>query len=699
MTPSARLLRASTAMTLLLPLLAAPALAQSPAPSGTTATGTTATGTTVPGTATAVPTYSMGAVTATADRTEKAAIDTAAPVSVRTGEELERSLPSNVSDLLSGIPGVTAYQTAGQPGTKINIRGLQDFGRINVMVDGARQNFQRSSHGQNTVVFIDPDLIGQVDVVRGPSAVVYGSGAIGGVVNFQTKDAKDLLRKGQTVGGQATAVYGDNAAERRGSLSGYAVADWADVVASVSGSDRGNFKGGDGQKVNASGWESQSALGKITLSPNDAHQLRLTAMRSSFDYTAGSGTTADALETDATTFTLRHRFTPESTRLVDLTANLTYTNTDQNETRTGSSSRGRKTHVQVVTPGIDLFNTARFDTGSIGHVLTVGGDAFHDDVTATRGAGSLEFTPGGERTIAGAYVQDELALTDRLSLTGALRFDTYDMQSGSLSVEDTALSPKMTLGYRLTPALQVYGSWAQAFRAPSITETLISGTHPAPAPFRFVPNPGLRPETAESVELGTNVKLDNLALPNDRLQWKTSVYYSEVQDYITQYYNQVRNGNTINYAASTYGYRNEAEVTLQGIESEVVYDAGFAYAGLTLTSAQGENTKTNKKLTSGLGNRASLTLGARDRSNGLDGGWKMDGRLGLDGAHDSADGGQAGGYLLHGLYVGYTPPELDDRLTLRASVDNLFNAEHRDRLKTDTLEQGRTVKVGGTVRF
>ena len=252
MTRTARLLRASTAMALLSPLLtAAPALAQSA--TAQSPTGQSATTQAAPA---AVPTYSMGAVTATADRTEKAAIDTTAPVSVRTSEELDRTMPSTVTDLLSGIPGVTAYQTAGQPGTKINIRGLQDFGRVNVMVDGARQNFQRSSHGQNTTVFIDPDLIGQVDVVRGPSAVVYGSGAIGGIVNFQTKDAKDLLRKGQTFGGQVTGIYGDNSAERRGAISGYAVADWADVVASVSGSDRGNFKGGDGKKVDASGWES-----------------------------------------------------------------------------------------------------------------------------------------------------------------------------------------------------------------------------------------------------------------------------------------------------------------------------------------------------------------------------------------------------------------------------------------------------------
>lgn len=693
---TARLLTGTTALTAAA-LLTTAALAQSTPAAGPAATATGAQ--TTQATQATAPAYSMGAVTATADRTEKTAIDTTAPVSVRTLEDLQKDQPSSVSDMLRGIPGLTAYQTAGQPGTKINIRGLQDFGRINVMVDGARQSFQRSSHGESTMVFLDPELVSQVDVVRGPSAVVYGSGAIGGVVNFQTKDAKDLLRPGQSFGGQASGQWGSNAGEGRGTLSAYGLADWADAVASLSYSDRGSYKGGDGKTVPRSGWSTASGLAKLTLTPNDAHQIRLSGLRSRFEYDAGSATATDELTTTTDTFGLRHRFTPESTRLIDLTTNLTYSTTDQDETRKNGSLAGRDTTVTVKTPGIDIFNTSRFETGSVGHALTVGGDAFHDDVSTSRASGPLEFTPSGERTLIGAYVQDEITLNERVTLTTALRFDSYSMDGDAASMDDTALSPKITLGYEVIPGMQVYGSWSQAFRAPSITETLISGNHPAPAAFKFVPNPGLKPETAENFEFGTNVKAHDLALSGDRLHWKTSVYRADVDDYINQYFNMVMGGMGPDWAKSTYGYRNEAEVTLHGLESEVVYDAGFMYAGLSMTHARGKNNETGKKLTSGLGTRASLTVGARDRSNGLDGGWKMDGRLGLDKAHDSGDGVQAGGYLLHGLYVGYTPPELDDRLTLRASVDNLFDKQIRDRIQTDSLEEGRTFKLGGTVRF
>jgi hemoglobin/transferrin/lactoferrin receptor protein len=84
-------------------------------------------------------------------------------------------------------------ERADSPETAINIRGLQDFGRVAVVVDGARQNFQRSGHNANGTFFLEPELVAGVDVARGPVANIYGSGAIGGVVSFRTKDVEDVL--------------------------------------------------------------------------------------------------------------------------------------------------------------------------------------------------------------------------------------------------------------------------------------------------------------------------------------------------------------------------------------------------------------------------------------------------------------------------------------------------------------------------
>ena len=88
---------------------------------------------------------------------------------------------------------VTA-ESALDTAQSINIRGLQDFGRVNVLVDGARQNFQRSGHIANGVYYIEPEMLKGVDITRGPTSVIYGSGAIGGVAAFSVLDADDILR-------------------------------------------------------------------------------------------------------------------------------------------------------------------------------------------------------------------------------------------------------------------------------------------------------------------------------------------------------------------------------------------------------------------------------------------------------------------------------------------------------------------------
>ena len=91
------------------------------------------------------------------------------------------------------MPGVTTAETARDTAQSVNIRGLQDFGRVNVLIDGARQNFQRSGHNANGVFYLEPEMLKSVDITRGPTAMIYGSGAIGGVVAFSLLDADDIL--------------------------------------------------------------------------------------------------------------------------------------------------------------------------------------------------------------------------------------------------------------------------------------------------------------------------------------------------------------------------------------------------------------------------------------------------------------------------------------------------------------------------
>ena len=143
---------------------------------------------------------SLDTITVAASKTEERAIDALAPVSVVTLEQIQGLQPNRLSDIFYNIPGVTFQERGDDPSTVINIRGLQDFGRVAVVVDGARQNYQRTGHNANGSFFLDPELVGGVDVVRGPTANIYGSGAIGGVVSFRTKGYPGRRASRRTLG-------------------------------------------------------------------------------------------------------------------------------------------------------------------------------------------------------------------------------------------------------------------------------------------------------------------------------------------------------------------------------------------------------------------------------------------------------------------------------------------------------------------
>ena len=154
----------------------------------------------------------LDTITVTATKTEQSVVDTMAGTSVVTGGEIQRQQPGSISEMLQNVPGVTSEVTPNDPGQSINIRGMQDFGRVNVLVDGARQDYQISGHNANGTFYLDPEFVGQADVVRGPVSNIYGSGAIGGVVSFSTRGSRRLLKPDEKYGAMQRFVVGTNGA-------------------------------------------------------------------------------------------------------------------------------------------------------------------------------------------------------------------------------------------------------------------------------------------------------------------------------------------------------------------------------------------------------------------------------------------------------------------------------------------------------
>lgn len=117
-------------------------------------------------------------------------------------EDIERARGSSVGDIFRGTTGVLIGENRNSGGLDVNIRGMQGQGRVPVLVDGARQEstVYRGYAGVASRSYIDPDLVGGIQVEKGPTLSAQGTGATGGLVSVRTLEADDIVRPGQTAG-------------------------------------------------------------------------------------------------------------------------------------------------------------------------------------------------------------------------------------------------------------------------------------------------------------------------------------------------------------------------------------------------------------------------------------------------------------------------------------------------------------------
>lgn len=127
----------------------------------------------------------QGVTIYTATRTEEPAEETIAATTVITRADIERSQAQSVQDLLAGTPGVGITNNGG-PGksTSLHLRGTE-ADHVLVMVDGVK--IGSATNGQASFQDLPVDLIDHIEIVRGPRASLYGSEAIGGVVQIFTR--------------------------------------------------------------------------------------------------------------------------------------------------------------------------------------------------------------------------------------------------------------------------------------------------------------------------------------------------------------------------------------------------------------------------------------------------------------------------------------------------------------------------------
>ena len=664
-------------------------------------------------------------------RTGETAIESMASVSHVDQEQLDRRMATTPGDVFFGVPGITMQTDARRVSSSVNIRGLQDFGRVAVIVDGARQDFQRSGHGTQSTFYLDPELLKSADVIRGPVANTYGSGAIGGVVFFETKDAQDFLKPDETWAASVTGRYESSAKGWTTSAAGaYRFNENWDVLGNIVYRNYDDYKDGGGDTVKGTGFDVLSGLLKTTIRPSENSELKLGWNGTSDNWKeTSSGVPAYDVDLKQNTFTARYNITDDAKSWLDLHVNASYGKTNLDQTSLIALNRydpptglpvtvpaGAQSNYDLGTFSLDVWNTSRFETGDFAHQLTYGGDFVSDNVEngGTTGGDSF-YSPSGKRRVSGGYVQDKISW-NWLEIEAALRYDNYSLKSDEGDTSGDRLSPRITVG--VSPfespgldGLQFYGTYAEGYRSPSITETLISGLHPAGVTFPFLPNQNLRPETGKTMEAGINYKTNGIIQADDALRIKAAYFHNDIDDYIGLN-DDVGVGNNGcpylpglppiwtpggYYIPTCAQYQNYANAKIQGFEFESVYEAAWGFAGISASITNGHqmtyagvrqdlSTIPSSQVSAQVGFRFledKLTVGGEVQYNGKPKGNAL-----------------AKDYTLVNAFASY---QATDNLKVDFRADNLFDVKYANPLNATTTsvvyEPGITLKLAATMRF
>ena len=621
--------------------------------------------------------------------TAPTAIDSLSGSSAVSKGQLDQQFQADrSSEILRTIPGVTTQETARDTAQSINIRGLQDFGRVNVLIDGMRQNFQRSGHSSNGAFYLEPEMLRSIDITRGPTSVVYGSGAIGGVASFGLVDASDILKGDEVLVMRLKTRYSTNGSGPFGSATVAGRAGQFDLLGQLNGRRVDDYKDGGGATISNSREDTSSGLLRGSWRPIAGHKITGTYIDydSTFIDSTVTGSTPRDSEIRNRQYNLGYTFARPDTPLIDLSSKI-YRN-ETNLQQKGTTAPFAVRSFNVITEGFDINNTSRFNWGSAKMALTYGGDTFEDKVvTQDPASNGDELTPSGKRRVSGAFVQNQLTFWNMVDVIGAVRYDSYSIEGGKTSLEGNRISPKVTLGVTPIKGFMVFGTYAEGYRAPAVTETLIDGFHPGGFAFKLLPNPNLNPETAHNLEAGVNLKYDSVITTSDAFRAKLTVFQNKVDDYIGGVYSPTPP------PFGQYQYQNIAKVKLDGIEFESAYDARAWFVGLGAHRIRGTDETSGAPLLSVPADQVTLSAGIRTWNSKVTAG----GRVRFVAAQDRVPTGTppADAYNILDVFAEYRHT---DDLTFNLNVDNVLDKKYIQYLDQSN-SPGLNARVGLTMRL
>ena len=504
--------------------------------------------------------------------------DAAASISVVTSKEIEKKSYTDVTDVLKNVPGV--YVNGGGSNQSISIRGMgADYTLY--LVDGKpmqdNQAFSpNGSHAGNPINFLPPlEAIERIEVIRGPASSLYGSNAMGGVINIITKKHSDKVTANvnvEYIKADSSNKVNNDSRNTSAFINVPVVKDLLSVQLSAGllDTDESNFESSGALKAGSDpDYKRQNVGTKVILTPDEHNTITAGYNYKVQERTSNPGKSLP--ETSKKTYqkSLNYDYGVSHEAKYDKIQVNSYLNYEKSKNPTRANRRtGNGIEMDTITANTQ--GTYFFDTNS----LTVGANYKKENLEdgATNAMKENGVTNDSimkmQRYQWALFAEDTWSATDDLALTLSGRYDNNEDFGGEFS-------PKAYAVYSLTDNLNLKGGVTTGYKAPSLRQAasnfagISGGGGPAIA---MVGNPDLKPEKSLSYETGIAYDNDNMGLSASLMLFQTN-YKNKVQT--KDSYNPdgtkqtIYNGET--YAGGVRFYENVDKAEIKGIELTTDY--------------------------------------------------------------------------------------------------------------------------------
>lgn len=539
----------------------------------------------------------LDAISVTATRSAKSSFNTSRAITIIGAPEIGERTVQSMAQLLRGTPGVFVQQTTPGQSTPI-VRGLKGSEVLH-LVDGMRLNtaFFRNAPNQY-MSLLDPMNIERIEVVRGPMSVLYGSDALGGVVNIITPEARFEGDQWQQRGGLRTQLASaDNSSLTR---VDYAAGKAGFSYAIGAGYQNVNNLHTATRTVPFTEFSARGFDGKLLAALGDKRELmvnfqywkqpkspRVDELNPGFGQT--TPTSAEFFFKPQTRLFIHSRYTEQLDAAVadELAVHWAYqgikddrTNRDFGSTQRNFEDNSSELHAitlqlnKTLNPRAALVYGADFNTDLI--------ESRRSRVDLRNGAVSFpttRFPDQSRMKTFGAYGEGTFGLTDRFSLTAGGRGSRVSV---TLPAADRGVATDLSFNdftyslgalFVLNEQVHLVSNLGRGFRAPNVFDLGTLGARPN---NRFnLPNPALDPEKVLTLDAG-------FKLQATRWQGELIGYVSRFRDKITS----VETGVVRSDRRIEVQSRNVAKQTIRGAEASARYlfnDALSVFGALTYT--------------------------------------------------------------------------------------------------------------------